>query len=180
MVTLEHDIRDIIAVFNTTFLTSHNTELVRGEDEPIYLPADENNPHHRVIFARGYFASALHEIAHWCIAGPQRRLLEDYGYWYEPDGRTAEQQAAFEVVEVKPQAVEWLLAASCGFRFQVSCDNLSGSIEPDRVGFTNKVRKQVLLYLEHGIPDRAKVLSEALRQHYGIPALTPATFEQRG
>ncbi|GAM69307.1 transporting ATPase [Vibrio sp. JCM 19236] len=26
----------------------------------------------------------MHEIAHWCVAGPKRRLLEDFGYWYEP------------------------------------------------------------------------------------------------
>lgn len=173
----DHKNDDIIAIFNRCFLESYNTELILGGDEPIYLPADADNPHHRVIFARGYFASALHEIAHWCIAGPKRRLLEDYGYWYEPDGRTAEVQAAFEKVEVKPQAIEWILSASCGFRFQVSCDNLSGSCEPDRAGFTRKVREQVLIYLEEGIPVRAKQLSEALRVHYGIAPLAPVMFE---
>ncbi|AJR09512.1 elongation factor P hydroxylase [Photobacterium gaetbulicola] len=173
---MQHHNDDIIAIFNRCFLDSYNTELILGGDEPIYLPADDANPHHRVIFARGYFASALHEIAHWCIAGPVRRRLEDYGYWYEPDGRTAEVQAEFEKVEVKPQALEWILATSCGFRFQVSCDNLSGDCEPDRVGFTNKVRAQVLQYLEQGIPDRAKQLSEALREYYQIPPLKPGQF----
>lgn len=172
-----HKNNDIIAIFNRCFLESYNTELILGGDEPIYLPADEGNPYHRVIFARGFFASALHEIAHWCIAGPKRRLLEDYGYWYEPDGRTANVQSEFEKVEIKPQALEWILAASCGFRFQVSCDNLNGDCEPDRVGFTNKVREQVLIYLELGIPERAKALSEALRSHYGIGVLKPAMFE---
>lgn len=64
------------------------------------------------------FNSALHEISHWTIAGKERRLLADLGYWYAPDGRTREQQALFEQVEVKPQAIEWLLpqllAASFG------------------------------------------------------------------
>lgn len=60
----------------------------------------------------------MHELAHWCIAGPERRLLADYGYWYEPDGRTEQIQAEFEKVEVKPQAVEWILSASCGFPFK--------------------------------------------------------------
>ncbi|MCQ1060013.1 elongation factor P hydroxylase [Photobacterium sp. ZSDE20] len=174
---MQHNNDDIIAIFNRCFLESYNTELILGGDEPVYQPADEDNAHHRVIFARGYFASALHEIAHWCIAGPKRRLLEDYGYWYEPDGRTAQAQAEFEIVEIKPQALEWILAASCGFRFQVSCDNLNGSCEPDRIGFTNKVREQVLQYLEHGIPDRAKQLSESLRAHYGIVPLAPVMFE---
>lgn len=174
---MPHKNTDIINIFNATFLDTYNTELILGGDEPIYLPADAEHPHHRVIFARGYFASALHEIAHWCIAGPQRRLLEDYGYWYEPDGRTVEVQAEFEKVEIKPQAVEWILAASCGFRFQVSCDNLSGDCEPDRIGFTRKVRKQVLVYLKDGMPERAKDLSEALRDYYGVAPLVAAMFE---
>lgn len=175
---MPHQNTDIISIFNNTFLNEFNTELILGGDEPIYLPADDAHPHHRVIFARGYFASALHEIAHWCIAGPERRLLEDYGYWYEPDGRTEAVQAEFEKVEIKPQAVEWILAASCGFRFQVSCDNLSGNCEPDRIGFTNKVREQVLVYLEHGMPARCQTLSDALREHYNIAALSPEQFQK--
>lgn len=174
---MHHSIEDIISLFNHTFIESYNTELLLGGDEPIYLPAGKAYPHHRIIFARGYFASALHEIAHWCIAGPQRRLLEDYGYWYEPDGRTAEQQDEFEKVEIKPQAVEWILAASCGYRFQVSCDNLNGNCEPDRVGFTKKVRQQVLMYLEQGIPPRARLLSDVLRAHYQIKPLSPDDFQ---
>lgn len=173
---MQHNNSDLISIFNCTFLDSYNTELLLGGDEPIYLPADDVHSHHRIIFARGYFASALHEIAHWCIAGPQRRLLEDYGYWYQPDGRSAEVQVEFEKVEVKPQAVEWILAASCGFRFQVSCDNLSGNCEPDRLGFTLKVREQILVYLEQGMPERAKTLSDALRQHYDIAPLQPESF----
>lgn len=173
---MPHSYNDLIKIFNTTFLATYNTELLLGGDEPIYLPADGDHKHHRIIFARGFFASALHEIAHWCIAGPQRRLLEDYGYWYQPDGRSAEVQAEFEKVEIKPQAVEWLLSASCGFPFRVSCDNLSGECEPDRVGFTNKVREQVLVYLEQGMPERARTLSEALRAHYQIAPLHPDNF----
>src|SRR5690606_39383874 len=53
-----------------------------------YLPASEPDGLARVVFAHGFFASALHEIAHWCIAGDYRRTLHDYGYWYCPDGRT--------------------------------------------------------------------------------------------
>lgn len=172
------NVEDLITIFNRTFLDTYNTELVFGGDEPIYLPADDDHEHHRIIFARGYFASALHEIAHWCIAGPKRRQLEDYGYWYVPDGRTAEVQAEFEKVEIKPQAVEWILSASCDFRFQVSCDNLSGNCEPDNAGFTNKVREQVLSYLEQGIPERAKILSDALLEHYQVAPLCSESFTE--
>lgn len=174
-----HRYQDLIRVFEQCFLLSENTQLVAGEDEPIYLPADAQHPHHRIIFAHGFFASALHEISHWCIAGEGRRQLVDFGYWYEPDGRTAIQQAEFEKVEIKPQAVEWGLAVSCGFAFSVSCDNLSG-IEIDRLGFQHKVYDQVLNYLEQGFPPRAQLLMQALAQFYGIAPLTPSAFDYRG
>ena len=100
----------IVSLFNQQFLASYNTQLVCCEEEPIYRPANASHPHHRIIFAHGFFASALHEIAHWCIAGKERRLLEDFGYWYQPDGRTSKQQAEFEKVEIKPQALEWIFS----------------------------------------------------------------------
>ncbi|SIN76330.1 elongation factor P hydroxylase [Salinivibrio sp. ES.052] len=177
---MTHDYHDLIRLFNQTFLATFNTELLLGGDEPIYLPLDAKHPHHRVIFARGFFASALHEIAHWTIAGEKRRQLEDYGYWYHPDGRDADTQAAFEAVEVKPQAIEWIFSVSCGFRFQVSCDNLSGVV-PDRYAFTDKVRQQVMGYVSDtetspALPVRAKQFSDTLRDFYGVAPLTPDTF----
>ncbi len=60
--------------------------------------------HITVSSSRTVFASALHEISHWCIAGKARRELVDFGYWYCPDGRDAMTQSQFEDVEVKPQA----------------------------------------------------------------------------
>jgi release factor glutamine methyltransferase len=38
------------------------------------------------------------------VAGKERRKLEDFGYWYEPDGRSEERQRDFEKVEVKPRS----------------------------------------------------------------------------
>lgn len=114
----------LILHFNHWF--SHlNVMLVRGDCEPEYFPATSDHPA-RIQFAHGFFNSALHEISHWSIAGDQRRLLPDLGYWYAPDGRTAEQQALFEQVEIKPQAIEWLYAKAFGRKFQVSLDNLTG------------------------------------------------------
>jgi hypothetical protein len=75
-----HDIDDLIHLFDGVFADHYRTRLVRGEDEPIYLPANARQDHHRIVFAHGFFASALHEISHWCIAGEKRRQLEDYGY----------------------------------------------------------------------------------------------------
>lgn len=171
-----HEYQDLITIFDQTFYQSFNTRLELGGNEPIYLPADERVDYHRIIFARGYYASALHEIAHWCVAGPKRRLLEDFGYWYEPDGRSAQVQAEFEKVEIRPQAYEWILALSAGFPFNVSCDNLHGDIEPDRLGFMTKVHQEVMSILDSGIPPRVAALSDALRAFYHTPALTPEQF----
>lgn len=173
---MTHNYQDLIEIFNQTFFADYNTKLELGGDEPIYLPADSQTPYHRIIFARGFYASALHEIAHWCVAGPERRLLEDFGYWYEPDGRTAEVQAAFEQVEVRPQAYEWILALSAGFPFNVSCDNLHGDFEPDRLGFMHKVHAQVMDILQAGLPVRVKMLSYALRAFYAIKPLEATDF----
>lgn len=172
---IERDIQDLIRIFNALFLDSLNTELVAGDDEPIYLPADGQYPHHRIIFAHGFFASALHEIAHWCVAGAQRRQLVDFGYWYKPDGRTADEQAEFERVEVQPQAYEWILAESCGHRFHFSADNLSAGIGASE-SFIRAVQGRVLQLLATGLPPRVAALSAALRDFYNMPALIPERF----
>lgn len=124
----EHDCETIIMLFNQTFLKTYHTRLVGGGDEPEYIPSSDSNNEHQIIFTRDYFSSALHEIAHWCIAGERRRQLHDYGYWYEPDGRTAVQQKKFEQVEAKPQAIEWLFSRACKIPFRLSADNLTGDV----------------------------------------------------
>ena len=114
----------LILHFNHWF-SYHNVTLVKGDFEPEYFPATLDQPA-KIQFAHGFFNSALHEISHWSIAGEKRRLLPDLGYWYAPDGRSAEQQALFEQVEIKPQAIEWLFAKAFGRKFRVSLDNLTG------------------------------------------------------
>ncbi|MBS8269212.1 transporting ATPase [Halomonas litopenaei] len=162
---MEHRLEDVIELFDGLFLGPCDTRLVRGGDEPLYLPADEQVPWHRVIFARGFFASVLHEVSHWCIAGPRRRLLEDYGYWYEPDGRSEMQQQAFEKVEVAPQALERIFSEAAGLTFHVSVDNL-GEVEVDREGFARRVAERARRYREEGLPRRAAAFEAALRGFY--------------
>lgn len=159
------DSKTLIKLFNTTFLETHNTELVCCEPEPIYRPADQTYPHHRIVFAHGFFSSALHEIAHWCIAGDERRLLEDFGYWYEPDGRTIERQAEFERVEVKPQALEWIFSVASNHQFHFSADNLEAGLAISDE-FTTNVRKQVATYLSDGLPRDAEIWKNSLLKHY--------------
>lgn len=110
----------------------------------------------------------LVELPHWLIAGEERRKLEDFGYWYIPDGRTAEQQKVFEQVEVKPQAIEWILSMAAGYRFYMSADNLNGEAT-DASDFKQAVYKQVAVYSQIGLPERAETLRKALSHFYQTP-----------
>lgn len=163
--TLEQSPDQLVKLFNKLFIPSYNTELVCCEDEPVYLPSDSKHPHHRIIFAHGFFASALHEISHWCVAGEDRRKLEDFGYWYEPDGRSEERQAEFEKVEVKPQALEWIFSVSANFDFHFSADNLALNNQPSEA-FKQAVYQQVQRYLQNGLPLRAQMWSDTLVKNY--------------
>lgn len=171
----EPDVNGLVELFNQLFKPTFNTILVRGDDEPIYLPADTENPHHRVIFAHGFYASALHEIAHWCVAGEARRQLVDFGYWYKPDGRTAAEQSEFEKVEVRPQAFEWLLSMAAGHRFHFSADNLAADIGASD-SFKQNVLTTVHTLLEQPLPERLGMLVGALLQQSGKTTLTKADF----
>lgn len=158
--------KDLITIFNACFEKTYNTRLVKGDEEPVYLPANEKQPWHAIVFAHGFFSSALHECAHWLIAGERRRLQVDYGYWYVPDGRSAEEQSLFQRVEVKPQALEWILSVACAYRFQFSIDNLNGS-ENDTADFKQAIFEQVMTYCDQGLSKRASHFRAALCQFYG-------------
>ncbi|WP_158971103.1 elongation factor P hydroxylase [Paraglaciecola sp. L3A3] len=173
--TQAHKYQDLIFLFNQTFASTENTILVKGADEPIYIPAKTPQDKHQIIFAHGYFASALHEISHWCIAGQARRLLEDYGYWYCPDGRNKVEQAEFEKVEVKPQAIEWAFCVAAKKSFRVSTDNLNGA-PVDQNAFQGKVQQQALKYLQNGFPPRVDIFIQVLSQFYQSQSLTQAHF----
>ena len=162
----------IIESFHRQFERRYNTVLLDEGDEPIYRPACESYPKHRIYFAHGFWNSALHEIAHWCIAGPQRRLETDYGYWYQPDGRSPELQAEFERFEVKPQALEWLFTSTTSRDFYLSIDNLSGDGGADLGSFKKKVQQQALSYVREGLPLRAGLFWQELQNSFGTSQYT--------
>ena len=166
---------DLIRLFNQTFLAQEQTCLVKGQDEPVYLPGKGDGEPHQVIFAHGFFASALHEVAHWCIAGRARRQLVDYGYWYEPDGRSASSQAAFAAVEAKPQALEWCLHKACGHPFVVSLDNLDLD-HNDFADFKLAVFNEAKNYQKKGLPPRALRFFKVLAGYFNQP-LDLETYE---
>lgn len=161
------DYRELIYLFNGLFQPTHHTVLVAGDGEPEYRPADRQSRWNRILFAHGFYASALHEISHWCIAGTERRKQYDYGYWYQPDGRSADQQAEFERVESRPQALEWILTVATGRRFHLSLDNLNGEDSGQRERFAAQVHRHAQRYLEDGLPGRAERFRQCLMDWYG-------------
>lgn len=159
---------DLVAIFDQCFAVEFNTVLRGGAEEPVYLPARGGAPVHTVVFTQDYFASALHEVAHWCLAGPARRQCVDYGYWYAPDGRSPEQQRAFEQVEVKPQAIEYHFTEACGAVFRVSADNLNQAMGASE-HFRRAIVEQARAYCRTGLPPRAAAFARALAARYDQP-----------
>jgi len=157
------------AVFSRCFLASANTRLAGGFDEPLYQPAVGKEQNHELRYREDFFASALHEASHWCIAGPVRRQQTDFGYWYAPDGRSASQQRAFENVEYKPQALEWFFSRACGHSFRISVDNLSpcgGDSAPDDA-FEGRVLAQARHWCQVGLPADGARFFVALCREFG-------------
>ena len=117
----------IASAFEDCF-ASFDTVLVGGAEEPLYRPSQGGDPA-KLVFREDFPASALHEIAHWCIAGPRRRQQEDFGYEYVCGPRSAEQQDAFFSAELKTQSLERAFAAAVGLEFRPSADNLEADVE---------------------------------------------------
>jgi elongation factor P hydroxylase len=159
----------IIQLFDGLFLNTENTILLGGSDEPLYIPSKTASKPHRLIFRENFVSSALHEIAHWCIAGKQRRLQPDFGYWYQPDGRNIDQQAQFEAVEIKPQALEWIFSNACGQKFTPSADNLNASdnFVVDNSAFKQALVKQARQWCKsQQFPARAKLFIDGLTKEF--------------
>lgn len=153
-------VQQLCDTFNHEF-ADFQTRLVGGFDEPFY----QAGPPAQIQFRADYPRSALHEVAHWCVAGTERRKLDDYGYWYAPDGRNAAQQKAFEQVEVRPQALESLFCAALGIDFSPSLDNLNGDAGDGR-GFEQAIEQLLAEWQNHpqNIPPRGQRFINKLSQ----------------
>ena len=182
-------LNQLIAVFDTLFAAEFNTRLLGGVAEPVYIPAGHsaanaiegsvvNNSainhsaiadicdYHRLFFREDYFSSALHESAHWCIAGTERRLKVDFGYWYNPDGRSQQQQSVFEQAETQPQALEWMFSVASGQRFRISADNLASAIGASEK-FIQAVAGQAKSWCDRPMPARGAQLLNGLAAQFG-------------
>lgn len=183
-------------IFGDLFTSRYRTCLKGGAEEPLYLPAgNEKSGVHSVIYTRDYFASALHEVAHWCLAGADRRWQTDYGYWYIKGPRTASQQIRFQQVEQVPQALEWIFSSACRFPFRVSLDDpglipglnsgvvqgvvpgaVSGVV-PACKNFNRLVQERAIFFTKKGLPLRAAAFAKQLARRFGGNAyLDPQTY----
>lgn len=168
----------VCGVFDRLFGDTWMIDLVGGAEEPLYSPASSTIHRSKIYFRADYLSSALHEIAHWCLAGVDRRKLEDYGYWYTPDGRDDEQQQLFLSAEIKPQALEWVFSNACGLPFRVSMDNLTGVSDPvDEAAFQYNVASQVRLWCSSKtIPIRGLQFTAALAAEFGTDPMQPKYY----
>ena len=154
------DAYQLTCLFNHEFAGSDTTELIGGAAEPYYEPGSP----HRIYFRADYVRSALHEVAHWCVAGRRRRRLSDYGYWYSPDGRDAAQQQAFFAVEARPQAIERYFCEAVGIPFSPSVDNVGARIEPQQLRrFEARIQQCCNQFERTGLPLRAARFITLLR-----------------
>ena len=160
----------VLEVFHSVF-AAEAVRLVGGFPEPFYrAPGDQGGA--EIRFTRDYLNSSLHETAHWCIAGEKRRRLDDYGYWYRPDGRSGAEQAEFFLAEAGPQSLEWAFATACGERFRMSCDNLAGE-SGVHAEFAVTLHGKLAGYLGAGFPDRAERFLAGLMEKFQ-PQVGPA------
>ena len=169
-------LEEIIFIFNDTFSSKYNIILKGGADEPIYLPANPDCKTNKLIFRDNYIASALHEIAHWCLAGDERRKMIDYGYWYNSDGRSNIEQKIFEEVEIKPQALEWMFSIATNNIFNISIDNLDGDKEPSWY-FLKSISDQAHHWCIESFPNRALMFVNALVCNTGISPFDSSLYK---
>lgn len=161
-------------IFNSGFSSSHNACLLGGFDEPEYIPSSLASAA-QIRYKLDYVQSALHEVAHWCVASAKRREQLDYGYWYAPDGRDADQQKAFFLVESRPQALEWLFSSVAGLTFRPSVDNLNlqdGITEALPMYFVEHMKKCAIEYLSSDSLARSNQFIGALQNSSGNPLIS--------
>ncbi len=131
----------LVQAFNTCFKVSENTVLEGGAEEPWYLPAHANPdaPIAVLRYRADYAASALHEVAHWCLVNKTQRQLPDFGFEYLPPPRTRQEQIAFFKAELRAQSLERVFSQSAGLAFRVSTDDFDPEHEELTAEFEQRV-----------------------------------------
>lgn len=145
--------------FNHWAIPKYNTLLQGGFAEPFYktFHRDEAGKLQsaEIQYRENFLRSALHEISHWCIAGNERRLMDDFGYWYNEENRNQDQQNEFYKVEIRPQAIEMRLCEALNIPFNISADNLNANNLGEIDSFRQAVMLQYEEYKKNDFPHRA-------------------------
>ena len=149
--------RLLAGAFNARLGRRYRTLMVGGAGEPLYLPARGSAPA-LLRYCENYPRSVLHELAHWCLAGHQRRALVDFGYWYQPPPRSATQQLAFYRAELRPQALECLFCRVCAIDFEVSTDQVGIASEE----FSADVAALADQFARQGLRGRAREVADLM------------------
>ena len=152
--------------------------MLGGAAEPLYLPA-QNGGAAALYYREDFAASALHEAAHWCIAGRARRDRVDFGYDYQPPPRTEQAQDAFFASEVKTQALECLFAQAANVEFRASADNLHANVTEfeDRLDWA---KGAVENWLMQTTDTRARRFLTALASASEVSSAAPDTLQADG
>jgi len=156
---------EIAACFNACFARAQRTLLVGGADEPLYLPGARGGPA-KLYFREDFAASALHEAAHWCIAGPRRREQTDFGYAYVAPPRSEQQQVSFFAAELNTQSLESVFAVAADVTFRPSADNLQACTEVFAAQ-VQRARPVVINWLRTSRDARARRFLASLRRSGG-------------
>ncbi|MBL4659190.1 MAG: elongation factor P hydroxylase [Alcanivoracaceae bacterium] len=157
---------ELLDLLNKNYLYQYRTRLVGGFNEPFYRTFQKGQQA-EIQFSHDYIRSALHELSHWCVAGIERRKLDDFGYWYAADGRNQQQQDEFFKVEIKPQTIEWAFSMVSGVDFEASVDNLQNQVGGAKQ-FEQNLHKQMLQYLGDSFPKRVKEILLIIASYRGI------------
>ena len=168
---------EIAALFNLLFSSSTSvyhqaTSFYYGGSEPYYQSwsrtASRLVQPARLISREDFPSSALHEISHWCIAGIVRRSQDDFAYWYQPEGRSEQNQQRFYQAERIPQAIECLFSKSAGITFRPSFDDFNDSEQSEtmRRRFVRSVDLQVAEFRKkpERLPYRARIFLANLKK----------------
>ncbi len=150
--------------FNTAF-GAERVRLIGGASEPLYEPGFGATPA-RLYYREDFAASALHEAAHWCIAGSARRKLQDFGYAYVAPPRSAAAQARFFSAELKTQTLESIFAGCAGIEFRPSADNLEATVDDFSAAVTDAT-PAMMVWLQGSSGERAHRFCRALCRSSG-------------
>lgn len=169
------DAAAVSARFDLTF-AAFDVRMRGGFEEPVYLPAGHPDlldaTTAEVRFSHDYAASALHEAAHWCIAGVERRALVDYGYEYLAPPRDARVKARFFDLEARTQALECLFARAAGLPFRPSLDDLTAT-SADLGHFATRIEAACRKLRSTGLPRRAARFVDALHPAASVDRCSP-------